>query len=77
MSQARRRHAPKLEPELLQRSHGSGSLGGAARSSNDGGRVSGGVVFQAATHTPVTIELCDGSQFTFARFADLRTPTDT
>jgi hypothetical protein len=79
MSHARRTRAPKLEPELLDRSQGSASLGGATLSPNDGGRVSGASVSQAGNaggHAPTTIALCDGSQFTFACFVDLRTTAD-
>ena len=79
MSHSRRTRAPKLEPELLDRSQGPASLGGAMPSTNDSGRVSGASVSRAGDaggHAPITIALCDGSQFTFARFVDLRTAAD-
>jgi hypothetical protein len=31
----------------------------------------------SAAPAPMTITLCDGSQFTFSRFADLRIAADT
>jgi hypothetical protein len=79
MSQSRRSRAPKLEPELLDRSQGATSLGGAMLLANDSGRVSGASVSQAASggeQAPTTIALCDGSQFTFTRLVDLRTSAD-
>jgi len=79
MSHARRNRAPRLEPELLDRSQGPASLGGTAPSPSDSGRVSGASVSQAGEaggHAPITIALCDGSQFTFTRFVDLRTAVD-
>lgn len=80
MSHVRRSRAPRLEPELLDRSQGGTSLGGAATPAHGGGRVSGASVSQATDAggpAGATIELCDGSQFTFARLADLRTAADT
>jgi hypothetical protein len=68
-----------LEPELLDRNQGSVSLGGAAFPTHAIGRVSGASVSQATDaggSVPLTIALCDGSQFTFTRLADLRTSAD-
>ena len=79
MPKVRRNRAPKLEPELLDRTQGGASVGGAAPSLHDSGRVSGASVSQSAgmgSDGPRTIALCDGSQFTFARLIDLSTMTD-
>jgi hypothetical protein len=80
MPHARRNRAPKLEPELLDRSQGSTSLGGTALlTADDRGRVSGASVSQVVSGVgqgPTTIALCDGSQFTFTRLVDLRTSAD-
>jgi hypothetical protein len=79
MPKARRNHPPKLEPELLDRGQGVTSVGGAARSPHDGGRVSGASVSQSAdfgNNAPLTIALCDGSQFTFARLVDMPVAAD-
>jgi hypothetical protein len=79
MSHPRRTRAPRLEPELLDRSQGPASLGGATLSPNDRGRVSGASVSRAGDaggDAPITVALCDGSQFTFARLVDLRTAAD-
>ncbi len=79
MPSARRSRGPKLEPEVLDRTQGSASLGGATTLLHDSGRVSGASVSQAGNaggSAAVTVELCDGSQFTFARLVDLRTSAD-
>ncbi len=79
MPKTRRNRAPKLEPELLDRGQGVISVGGAAPSMHDSDRVSGASVSQSAgigRETPLTIALCDGSQFTFARLVDVRTAAD-
>jgi len=76
MPPARRRHAPKLEPELFNPGDGSASLGGAMASAEDQGRVSGSQADGMGANAPLTITLCDGSQFTFARLVDLRTSAD-
>ncbi len=79
MSHPRRPRAPKLEPELLDRSQGPVSLAGAMLSPDNRGRVCGASVSRAGDagcDAPVTIALCDGSQFTFARLVDLRTAAD-
>ena len=79
MPHAPRSRTPKLEPELLERSQGSASLGGAMLPSHDIGRVPGANVSQATDAgdlAPLTIALCDGSQFTFTRLVDLRTSAD-
>jgi hypothetical protein len=68
-----------LEPEVLERSQGSTSLGGTTLGSNDRGRVSGASVSRrgdAGDDAPATFALCDGSQFTFTRFVDLPTAAD-
>jgi hypothetical protein len=74
MPKARRNHPPKLEPELLDRGQGVTSVGGAARSPHDGGRVSGASVSQSADFG--NNALCDGSQFTFARLVDMPVAAD-
>jgi hypothetical protein len=79
MPKARRNRAPKLEPELLDRAQGGASVGGAASWLHDSGRVSGASVSQSAgvgSDAPLTIALCDGSQFTFARLVDVPTTAD-
>jgi hypothetical protein len=79
MPQARRTRAPKLEPELLDRARGTASVSGAMSPPRSSNRVSGASVSQPATvgrATPITVELCDGSQFTFARLIDLPTEAD-
>ena len=79
MSKARRPRPPKLEPELLERDQGVGSVGGAAWSPHESGRVSGASVSQSAavgSDAPITIALCDGSMFTFTRLADVPTVAD-
>jgi hypothetical protein len=79
MPKVRRSRAPKLEPELLDRGEGGASVGGAARSSHDPGRVSGASVSQSTglgIDAPLTIAMCDGSQFTFARLVDLPVAAD-
>jgi hypothetical protein len=79
MPHASRSRTPKLEPEVLDRSQGSVSLGGAMSPSHSIGRVSGANASQAdaGDMAPLTIALCDGSQFTFSRLVDLRTSADT
>jgi len=79
MPKLRRNRAPKLEPELLEHGQGTISVGGAAPSPHDSDRVSGASVSQSAgtaRDTPLTIALCDGSQFTFARLVDVQTGAD-
>jgi hypothetical protein len=79
MPKVRRNQAPKLEPELLDRAQGGASVGGAAPSLHDSDRVSGASVSQSAwvgSDAPLTIALCDGSRFTFARLVDLPTSAD-
>jgi hypothetical protein len=79
MPKVRRNRPPKLEPELLDRGQGATSVGGTMPPPSDCGRVSGASVFQAVdlgSPAPRTIALCDGSQFTFARLADLATVAD-
>ena len=79
MPKVRRSRPPKLEPELIDRGQGAPSVGGAAPPPSDRGRVSGAWVSQSADlRSPAshTIALCDGSQFTFARLADLATVAD-
>jgi len=79
MPKVRRNYPPKLEPELLDRGQGVASVGGGAQSSHDGGRVSGASVSQSTSgdrDASLTIALCDGSQFTFARLVDLPTTAD-
>jgi hypothetical protein len=79
MPKVRRSRPPKLEPELLDRGQGATSVGGAAPLPSDRGRVSGASVSQSVDLgrlAPHTIALCDGSQFTFARLADLATVED-
>jgi hypothetical protein len=79
MPKVRRNRAPKLEPELLDRTQGGASVSGAAQSLHDSGRVSGASVSQSAwvdSDAPLTIALCDGSQFTFARLVDMPTSAD-
>jgi hypothetical protein len=66
---------PKLEPEVLDRSHGLGRLGGAAALPDDGGIARGSAtakLIEPALDAPITVALCDGSQFMFARLVDLR-----
>jgi hypothetical protein len=78
MSHPHRTRAPKLEPEVIERSQGSASLGGATLA-NHRGRVSGASVSRAGDagdDAPTTFALCDGSQFTFTRFVDLPTAAD-
>ena len=80
MPKVRRPRPPKLEPELLDRDQGVVSVGGAAPQQHDSGRVSGASVPQSAGvdgDAPITIALCDGSQFTFARLAHVPTVADT
>ena len=79
MPKVRRSRPPKLEPELIDRGQGTSSVGGAAAPPGDRGRVSGASVSQSVepgNQPPRTISLCDGSQFTFARLADLTTVAD-
>lgn len=79
MPQVHRNRAPKLEPELLERGRGVGSVGGGAAPAKDNTRVSGASVSQCAdvdVAAPMTIALCDGSQFTFTRLVDLPTAAD-
>jgi hypothetical protein len=79
MSRARRRYAPKLEAELLRQGAGSTSIAGGMSGAQDGARVSGASVFESRRTdqgTPLTITLCDGSQFTFSRLADIRIAAD-
>jgi hypothetical protein len=79
MLKARRNRAPKLEPELLDRAQGGASVSGGAQSLHDSGRVSGASVSQSAWvdgDASLTIALCDGSQFTFARLVDMPTSAD-
>ena len=79
MPSVRRSRGPKLEPEVLDHSQGSVSLGGAMMLLHDSGRVSGASVSQtgdADGPAAVTVELCVGSRFTFARLVDLRTSAD-
>jgi hypothetical protein len=79
MPKVRRNYPPKLEPELLDRGPGVASVGGGAGSPPANGRVSGASVSQstdAGSDVPLTIALCDGSQFTFARLVDLPTAAD-
>lgn len=79
MSSPRTRHASKLEPELLPYGAGSSSIAGGMADAQDGARVAGATVSESR-HTDgdaaLTITLCDGSQFTFARLADVRTAAD-
>ena len=80
MPKVRRNQAPKLEPELLNHTAGRTSVGGAAPSLHESDRVSGASVSQSAwvgSDAPLTIALCDGSQFTFARVVDMPTSADT
>jgi len=79
MSKPHRMRAPTLEPEVLDRSQGSASLGGATLAQNDRGGVPGASVSRGGDPdgaAPSTIALCDGSRFTFTRFVDLPTLTD-
>ncbi len=79
MPQVRRNRAPKLEPELLERGRGVGSVGGGTAPAKDNTRVSGASVSQSADvrgDASTTIALCDGSQFTFTRLVDLPTTAD-
>ena len=80
MPRSCRYRAPKLEPELLERCHGSASLGGTTSTSDDIDRVAGASVSRVSggnLGAARTITLCDGSQFTFARLVDLQTSADT
>jgi hypothetical protein len=80
MSHARRRATPRLEPELRDQSGGGASIAGGSAPAPESGRVVGATasgVSQVDSRAGVTITLCDGSQYTFARIVDLRTAADT
>lgn len=79
MPYSRTHRAPKLEPELLQRAAGPGSIAGGMAEAQDGGRVAGATAsgpYAVDPDASTTITLCDGSRFTFTRLADLRTTAD-